>query len=102
MQTMRMVEHLQEKFVKTFFVFVLFCRHIDLKYIKLARNFLVIILYAKDIVLNECAIITKFKKKIKFLSCQKHRPFHFRLISKLQKKGINGFLGMLIVCGKHM
>ena len=59
---MRMVEQLQEKFVKNLLYFLLFCRHIDLKYIRKARNFLLIILYSKDIVLNECASITKLKK----------------------------------------
>lgn len=44
-------------------------------------------------------LLQNFKKKFNFLSCQKHRPFHFRLISKFQKEGING---MWIVCGKYM
>ena len=39
--------------------FALFCRHIELRYIKFATNFLIIILYAKGIVLNESAIIRK-------------------------------------------
>ena len=39
--------------------FAVLGRHIELRYIKFATNFLIIILYAKGIVLNESAIIRK-------------------------------------------